>query len=256
MGMWGAAVVLVASCPLARAENAGDWDWSFAPYVWAPDASLDVTANDVPVINADANFEDLLDKTDFAFAFHFEGQCEHAGFLVDALFLSLSAEQTNTARPPLPGDTLTETDVEIGVYEAAGFYRPGGRARGLDLIFGARMFDYRSRIDVTIPLPIDATTSAGTDKNFIDAFGGVRYLAPMGKRWDFVIRGDVGAGGTDISWNALASFGVRLGKTERFNLRFGWHHMQLDVTAKNAQNVEIDADMTLTGPFLSLAVKF
>jgi hypothetical protein len=252
----GAAALLVAWCPLARAESAGDWDWLLAPYIWGPSTSLDVTANDVTVINATATFKDLLDKTEFVFAIHFEGQCEHAGFLVDALFLNLGAEQTNTARPPLPGDTITETDVDIGVYEAAGFYRPGGRARGLDLIFGVRMFDYRTRIAATIPPPIDATVSTGTDKNFIDAFGGVRYRVPIGKRWDFLIRGDVGAGGTDLAWNALASFGVRLGKTNRYNLGFGWRHMELNVTAKDPQNITIDSNLTLTGPFLDFAIKF
>jgi hypothetical protein len=144
----------------------------------------------------------------------------------------------------------------MGTYEAAGFYRPGGRARGLDLIFGARMLDYRLRLDATIPPPISAAVSRGLDTNLIDAFGGVRYLTPIGKRWDFAIRGDVGAGGTDLTWNVLASFGVRLGKTERYNLRFGWHHMEMDVTADDPQNIEIETGQTLTGPFFAFVVKF
>ena len=99
------------------------------------------------------------------------------------------------------------------------------------------MYDYRSRLEATFPAPINAKTSRGTDKNLIDAFGGVRYLVPIGKRWDFVARGDVGTGGSDLSWNAHASFGVRLGKTDLFNLRFGWRYMELDVT-KDAQPLE------------------
>jgi hypothetical protein len=119
------------------------------------------------------------------------------------------------------------------------------------------MFDYRSRLDVTIPPPVNATTSRGTDKNFIDAFGGVRYLTPIGKRWDFLIRGDVGTGETDLSWNALASFGVRLGKTDRYNLRFGWHTMELEVTSDdNPLHVETGSDMALSGPFFGFAMKF
>jgi hypothetical protein len=251
------AMMLVACCPLAHAETAADWNWTLAPYVWGPHVNLDVTVHDDPVIQADASFKDMLDKTDFAFAIHFEGQCEHAGFLVDALFLDLGANQTSTARPPLPGDTRTALDVNIGLYEAAGFYRLPGKAHGLDLLFGVRMFDYRSRLDVTIPPPIDATTARGTDVNVIDAFGGVRYMTPIGKRWDFSIRGDAGVGGTDLSWNAVASFGVRLGKTDRYNLRLGWHHMELGVTdSDNPLRVEIESDLTLTGPFIGFAMKF
>ncbi len=254
--MFVAAALLAAWCPLAKAETPKDWEWNFAPYLWGPSVNLDVTINNDPVISADASFQDLLAQTDFAAAFHFEGQCEHAGFFADALFLNLGAEKNSAANPPLPGGTLTQTDVNIGLYEAAGFYRPGGGAHGLDLILGARMFDYRTRIDVTIPPPVSATTSGGTDKNLIDAFGGVRYMTPIGKRWDFLIRGDVGAGGTDLTWNAVASFGVRLGSTDHYNLRFGWHHMEMDVTAKNAQNIEIESNMTLTGPFFGFAMKF
>ncbi len=250
------AVLLAAGCPLARAETASDWEWTVVPYLWGPSVSLDVTANNDPVIGVDASFSDLLDKLDLAAAVHFEGRCEHAGFFVDALFVDVGAEQTNTARPPLPGGTLTEVDMKVGTFEAAGFYRPGGRAHGLDLILGARMFDYRTRIDVTIPAPFNATTSAGSDKNFVDAFAGVRYTTPIGKRWHFVIRGDAGGGGTDLSWNAVATFGVRLGKTGRYNLAFGWHHMELNVTAKNPQNVEIESNQTLTGPFVGLALRF
>jgi hypothetical protein len=256
-GSFIAAALVVASCSLAKAETAADWEWNFAPYLWGPSASLDVTVHNDPVISADASFQDLLHKTDFAGSFHFEGQCQHAGFFVDVMWLNLGADQTSSARPPLPGGTQTTVDVNIGLYEAAGFYRVAGKARGLDLIFGARMFDYRSRLDATIPPPVNAKISRGTDKNFIDAFGGVRYLTPIGKRWDFLIRGDVGTGETDLSWNALASFGVRLGKTDLYNLRFGWHHMELDVSDDdNPLHVETESNLTLTGPFFAFAMKF
>ena len=85
----------------------------------------------------------------------------------------------------------------------------------------------------------------------------MRYQIAFGKRWDWAIRGDVGVGDTDVSWNALTSFGVRLGKTDLFNLRLGWHHMELDVTADDdVQNLEIESDTTLTGPFFAFAMKF
>lgn len=248
VGLFAAAVLLAAWCPLAKAKTSEEWEWSFAPYLWGPNTTLDVTVDNDPVVGADASFKDLLDKTDFAGSFHFEGQCEQAGFLVDALFLDLGANQTSAARPPLPGGTQTTVDGNIGLYEAAGFYRPGGKARGLDIIFGARMFDYRSRLDATIPAPINAARSWSTDETLIDAFAGLRYLTAIGKRWDFMVHGDAGTGGTGLTWNAAASFGVRMGKTSLLNLRFGWRHLELDITDDdNPLNLEIARDLTLTG---------
>jgi hypothetical protein len=257
VGLFVSVALLAGFCAPANAKEAEKWDWLFAPYLWGPSVQLDVTVNNDPVIAADASFQDLLDKTEIAGMFHFEGQCEHAGFLVDALYLDLGSDQTTTARPPLPGGTQTTIGVTIGIYEAAGFYRPGGKAHGLDVIFGARMYDYRTRLQATFPPPISTTTSRGTDKNLIDAFAGVRYLVPIGKRWDFVGRADVGTGGSDLSWNAIASFGVRLGKTDLFNLRMGWRYMELDVTNDGGPlNLEVENNMTLNGPILGFAMKF
>jgi len=257
IGVSAVAALLLSSFSAMSAETAKDWSWSFTPYLWGPSTSLDVTVDNDPVVGADASFQDLLDKLGFAGSFHFEGQCEHAGFLVDALYLDLGGDQTSAARPPLPGGTQTTVGIDIGIYEAAGFYRMGGAARGLDFLFGARMFDYRSQLQATIPPPIGATISRGTGKNFVDAFGGVRYTVPIGKRWDFAVRGDVGVGETDLSWNAITSFGVRLGKTDLFNLRLGWRYMELDVTNDdNPQHVEVESDLALNGPFLAFAMKF
>ena len=249
------SALLLAASPWANAETTKDWEWSFTPYLWGPSVSLDVEVANDPVIAADASLKELLDKTDFVGSFHFEGQCEHAGFLVDMTFFDLGADQTTAARPPLPGGTQTTVDLNIALYEAAGFYRPGGWARGFDLLLGARMYDYSSRLDATIPAPINATRTWSTDRNLIDGFAGVRFLTPIGKRWDFVVRGDVGTGGTDLSWNAAGSFGVRLGKTDLFNLRLGWRHMHLEVKNDDAP-VEIESETTLTGPFFAFAMKF
>ena len=65
--------------PATRVQ-AGDWEWSIAPYIWGSDISLDVTANDEPVIGADVAVKDLLDKTDLAGMLHFEGASGKAGF--------------------------------------------------------------------------------------------------------------------------------------------------------------------------------
>jgi len=51
------AVTLAAFCSFPATEvAAADWEWTIAPYIWGSGISLDMTANDEPVLGADASF--------------------------------------------------------------------------------------------------------------------------------------------------------------------------------------------------------
>ncbi len=259
MKRWGtglAVLAWLAAAPPARAESAADWDWRVTPYFWGPSVSLDVTAKGDPVIGADASLSDLLDKTDLELALHFEGECPHAGVLADALYVDLGAQQTSAARPPLPGGTVSDTDLKMGLYEAGGFYRAGGPKVGVDLIFGVRVYDLRAGVDATIPAPIGATRDWGTDKTLVDGFAGVRYRTPIGTRWQVALRADAATGGTDLTWNSVVAFTVRFGKTDHYHLALGWRHLHMDVTTTNASQVEIENVQTLTGPTVGFVLSF
>src|SRR5262245_13489495 len=127
-GVSTATAAILAALPVADAKAAEDWEWIVAPYIWMTSAGLDATVPGDPVISADASFSDLVDHLDLALAAHFEGRCEHAGFLVDANFMDLGAEQSGTSRAPLPPDTMTTADLKLGIYEAGGYYRVPGKA--------------------------------------------------------------------------------------------------------------------------------
>src|SRR5262252_1491580 len=96
-----AAVVL--SNPASQA--AGKWSWDVTPYIWASGVKADVSVNDEPAFGADATFPDLIDKVDIAGMLHFEGRRGKAGFFTDAIFISLTDEDTLSSNPPLPGGT-------------------------------------------------------------------------------------------------------------------------------------------------------
>jgi hypothetical protein len=164
----------------ATGAQAGDWEWSIAPYIWGSDISLDVTANNEPVIGSTVDFGDLLDKTDLAGMVHFEGASGNAGFFVDLLYLSLSDDRTTAANPPLPGGTMLGSELDTGVYEACGFYRVLAEGQVLDVFLGARLIDMDQETIVT--LPTMAVTTVGVSENFLDGFVGARYGRPIGAR--------------------------------------------------------------------------
>jgi hypothetical protein len=129
-----------------------------------------------------------------------------------------------------------------------------GDDRVLDLLFGVRMLALEQEHDISVPAPFNSTTSLARSDNLIDGFVGARYRHPLGKRWDFMVRGDVGAGDTEFTWNAVALAGVRFGKTDRYSLRFGWREMESEIEGETDRGVDLDTDLHLSGPILGFII--
>lgn len=193
------AVVLAvtsAAAPESKAAQSSatpdsKWEWTIAPYIWTAGISLDVEANGNLVLGGDATFPDILDKLDVAGMLHFEARHGKAGLLVDGLYLSLSDESTSSGNAPIPNGTMADTNLKMGIYELGGFFRPGGGKGGFDFLFGARDIDVSQNTDVLFPGPLGLTTSFDGSKNYLDAFAGARVSLPIGKRFNFIARGDV-----------------------------------------------------------------
>ena len=83
----------------------------------------------------------------------------------------------------------------------------------------------------------------------------MRYGHPIGTRWNFVIRGDVSTGDSELTWNTLATVGLRLGKTDRHGLLFGWRHMEIEFEGTSG-GVKVESDLTLSGPAAAYRFKF
>jgi len=237
------------------AQAAEKWEWDITPYLWASSVHADLSLDGDPVLGADIKFKDLVDKVDLAGMVHFEGRRGKFGFFTDAIFISLTDEQTHSANPPVPGGTETDADVDLGMYEAGGFYRLKNAVTGLDILYGIRVIDLSEDVTVTVPPPISATIDGSASDTYTDGIIGVRYSAPMGKRWYYAIRGDIGAGGTELAYNGVVSFGFLCDAKGKYNLRFGYRYFTTEVdTTENG--LEVENDLTLYGPYVGFGFVF
>jgi hypothetical protein len=253
-GTW--ATVQESSAAQSPAAPDSKWEWTIAPYVWGAGVKLDVEANGNLVLGGDATFPDILDKLDIAGMLHFEARHGKAGLLADALYLSLSDESTSSGNAPIPNGTLADTNLKMGIYELGGFYRPGGGKSGFDFLFGARDVDASQTTDVTFPGPLGLTTSFDGSKNYLDVFAGARVIAPIGRRWNFIARGDVAGGGTDITWNGVASFGFSFDKAGKYTLQAGYRYMRLELGKTTDRGTDITNTVTLSGPVVGFGFRF
>ena len=99
-------VVCFCCAFLASSSYAEDWAWALTPYGWVVGVEVD-TGLEEPSGGSN-NFDDIIDKLDFAALVHFEGQKNRLGFLVDVQYLQLSDRKTQ-------GSIQVDTDVSISL---------------------------------------------------------------------------------------------------------------------------------------------
>ncbi len=227
---------------LAQAAD-DDWRWSITPYIWGSDIQADVRFPAGQEISGEVQFDDILDKLDIGAQVHAEGHRGKWGLFVDATYFSMSDDGVR-------GPIATDGEIDMEMYEFAGVFTPGGAAGPFSVFAGARI----------VELSLDLTFSGGfpnspiersADKSFTDFMVGARYVYPISDRWLVNLRGDVGGGDTESSWNALAVVGWRFGSDLDHSVLFGWRHMEVEVKNEGVQN-----DLTMDGPIAGVYFGF
>ena len=164
-------------------DAAEPWDWHVTPYLWA--AGIDGSAS-VANVSADlsADFEDIVNVLQGGILLRVEAKSGSNGLFGDLVFLALEEED---ARDTI-GGTL-EADLDSLIVEG-GYRRYTGDAFAIDL--GVRYWDFETELT---PAVIPAASSS---RDWVDGFIGARFESDLGEHWDWVLRGNVGAGGSDL----------------------------------------------------------
>jgi hypothetical protein len=233
-----AACALCLGAGLATPSVAGEWEWELSPFLWATDAAMDLSIDDTDVSGVEADFSDLIEKLDLGALVHFEGRRNRGGFLAELIYLELSDEKTFVGSPAVPGGTEVTSELEQLIAEVGGFYRIGEDESGLDVLFGLRLFELST--DVAFDFPVATDRSLSRDVSLLDGFAGLRYRGDMGKRWLWWARGDVGAGETDLSLQAIGGVGLKLGKNQGQALWIGYRHLQFEADESKGGIHEIE----------------
>ena len=230
-----AMVVAVAAAASAGAQEKSDeWQFQLAPlYLWAVNVDGTMTVRDRLENDFAVDFKDAISNLETAFTVHFEARKGRWGLLADASYLNFSGTQDIDT----PGQTA-DIEVENLLLEGAAGYEFSDQWW---VITGVRYFKLDSDITFTIRPPIEPSES------WTDLFAGVMWRPQLGERWKFSGRFDIGAGGSDLVWNAAAVVDYRLGKWAA--VFFGYRHLDYDY--KN-QNTGIKYDVSMSGPVVAL----
>ena len=249
-------VSLVLPC-LPAPANASEWQWLVVPYLWASGTSVDMTIDPYLEIEGTLNFSDLLDEVNYGFQVHLEGQRDKFGVFADITYLNASDGMTTPPGDVLPGGSNVHAEISTWLVELGGTYRLFGDAglEGFDVLAGVRIIDMDLQVDIDLRDPLPFTDTVDASDTYYDGFIGVRYGTIIGSHWALSIRGDVGTGDTDITWNGLANVSYLFGSRRQFAAILAYRYMRMELSAKDSGQ-DIDTTLDMSGPALGFLFRF
>jgi hypothetical protein len=224
-------------------EDFNSWQNTLAPlYLWGVSMSGTMTSGPVSA-PLEIEFSDAVSDLEAIFTFHYEGAKGNWGVIADYSFLNLGP---SAAIPGTPA--VINVDMKNTIAEVAGLYRFGPN-NPWQLLGGYRTY----QLDVTIsglpspPLPVSQVV---IDETINDFFFGGRYMRKIGDKWSFLGRADIGAGDSDLVWNAVLAFDYRF--TKLLSGFVGWKVLDYDVDQGSGADT-FKYDMRHSGPLFALA---
>jgi len=227
----------------ASSPTPSGWRFEVVPYLWAAGLDGDVKVGRLPVAGVEASFSDVLDVLDFAFMTTFAGHKDRGGFLIDTIYMDLS----DTA--PTPDDVYGDADVGLTqqMYSAAGTYRVTDGKVPIDILGGLRYVDLAGDLELTSGIAAGRKVSGG--ESWWDGFVGASIRWEFAEHWAVVGYGDIGGGGSKLTWQALA--GVDWTFSPHLSGKFGYRYLSIDYD----QN-DLLYDMATAGGYAGLGIRF
>jgi opacity protein-like surface antigen len=237
------ALVLLPAAPAAAQSDApppGTWQFQVTPYLWLAGVSGRVGLGIGSGAPVEAKFSSLFQDLKMGLMASFEGRRDRWGFLFDGMYIKLGA--TSPLESPYVDATLDETQQ---IYQLGGTYRLNRGKVPVDLVLGARYFYLNTTLTLTGPVGLGKSVS----KSWVDAIVGARVQVPIAERLCLVGYGDVGSGGSNLSWQALAGLSYDFSKT--VSGKVGYRYLSIDY-----DSVGFLYDMAQGGFFLGVGIAF
>ena len=246
----------VFSTPLlAQSQADGNaWDHTLAVYLWG--ASIEGSTQYGPDLSVD--FQTILDHLEFAAMGSYQGRKGKWAVLADVIYMDVSGDKSINLVPPAgPGTGVNldaSLDMKAWVVNAAGGYNlyDDGEGTTTDFVFGLRYLDLASDLALRLsagspdlgisPGPVSKSGDA------LDAIVGARGVISLGDRWFLPWGANVGAGDSDLTWQAMAGIGFRASSWADIALTYRYLKWELDQ--------DIVDDLALSGPLLGVAFRF
>ncbi len=225
----GVHVMVVAGILLApvSAVIAQDDKWRFevTPYFWAAGVDGEATVQGRHV-DIDADFDDLFDAVDAGAGLVTRAQ--RGVFVVYGQFDYVGMDTDELDDAPAGGSI--QTDTFLGALAAGLQFDLPLEGSTIDLLGGVRYAWIENDLDIT------GVGSAEDDLDIVDGIFVVRPSLRLSERWRFNPTFAVGAGDSDLTWEAQPIVQYQISKS--LAIRAGYRRLFYDVEGDKGNSIE------------------
>ncbi len=233
------------------------WQFEITPYLFAAGLKGQAGVRGVTA-DVDMSFNDIWDNLDSAFMGLFTAQKGRWSYGLEGVYFKITDEDSTSVTGPFGNVTVDgalKLTTSINIYQGSVGYRVYDDTTKVDLIGAVRYTQVKADMNVAltttpgIVFPPNSTLSAGGSEDWTDGVIGVRVLHPVSDKVSLLGYADIGAGGSDLSYQMIA--GVNWEFVKDFTAKAGYRVMDWDY-----ENDGTVWDMQASGTYLGLGFKF
>lgn len=239
--------VLMAGLAAAAAADAAEPQFALTPYLWIAGVTgtLSTNAGTIPDARVGADFGDVVSNLN-ALPLMLAGEIRQGRFGVMADLMVISVEADADTPGPVFAGGEARLRGAIGSVLAAWRVAESERV-ALDLGVGLRAFGLSTRF--TLEPGLLPGRRIERDADWVNPIVGLRYRHDLGAGWAATFYGDIGGGGGDLTWQAMATVDYRL--SARTTLRAGYRWLSFE-----RESGSLSQDIGLGGPILGATFRF
>ena len=267
------ALALLVTPTLAMAssgdDNDGRWHFKLEPYLWLPNANLnvDTTVSGLPGpsggetrsvdVSAKTEPNDYLSNLQMAVMLIGEARKDRWSVFTDIVYVDFGDQSSRARSVTGPfGDLSTDIsrkasiDLSATIWTLAGGYRVVQSPNAnMDLFAGFRYLVMDSSLKLSVQ---DSSgrfyraNAVSMDQQPWDGIIGARGRVLLNDRWFMPYYADIGVGDSNWTWQAILGLGYR----------FDWGDVTLAVRSLSYEFDDNDIDLRMTGPALGFGFQW
>jgi hypothetical protein len=251
--LWWRQLALVAVAGLAMASparaqeapgtQAASGNWRQTVHFYGMGAMIEGDAQVGPVqVPVDVSMSDFFDNLEFGAMAAYGIENGTWSFAGDVTYMSLGGGKEGPRGLTSARLDTDQTTVMLTV---------GRRVTPhLEALVSLAYFDVNADLRARV---LQQVATASRDVDWFDPLIGFRYVVPMGGKWSYTLRGDIGGGGSDLTWHALTR--VTRQNSDRFGWYLGYRALSYDYEDGSGLN-SVRFDLTQHGPGAGISISF
>ena len=197
----GASRASAQSAPPASPE---DWQFEVVPYLWGSGIEGPVGVGN-RTADLDASFSNILSHLHFAAMGLADARRDKLAVLTDVIYTDLRGHRAT----PGPLFSSVEPQQRLFILTPEGGYRVLDTGdSSLDVVGGIRYWHLKSELQFQAGLL--PTIDVEGSRNWVDGIVGVRARKDLPRRWWASAYGDLGAGGSNFTYQIVGNAGLNI----------------------------------------------